>query len=270
MDCNLRKELAASEQLRGSSRVYPTLSATPSGNDRSLRETAAHDVHCRSRWFNGNRVSRSPLGPDAPRRLGWMIGAARDCSRARKRVARRKRSLDRLVERAFSLRTPLTPRPLRCLPHTKSLPCLQLAAQLAKRRCVRIREEANGSEAVKAHGRLIRIYDEGRGMTALCAQRPAGVDVKAVIADRDGGRRSGGIPATRRGIEAIWATNAPNTSAVEIDGAGTMRRRHQCAPASNAARRASASSISGNSCVGAKPSSAEARTACASAGRPVD
>src|SRR5271168_5235913 len=82
------------------------------GSDRYLRETAARDVHCRSRWFNGNRVSPSPLGPDAPRRLGWMIGAARDCSRARKRVARRKRSLDRLVERAFSLRTPFAPRPL--------------------------------------------------------------------------------------------------------------------------------------------------------------
>ena len=100
--------------------------------------------------FNRNRVLLSPVGPDTPRRLGWMIGAARDCSRARKRVARRKRSLDRLVECAFSLRTPFTPRPLRCLPHAKSLPCLRLAAQLAKRRWVRVREEASRSEAVKA------------------------------------------------------------------------------------------------------------------------
>ena len=112
--------------------------------------------NCRSRStlqiavFNRNRVLLSPVGPDTPRRLGWMIGAARDCSRARKRVARRKRSLDRLVECAFSLRTPFTPRPLRCLPHAKSLPCLRLAAQLAKRRWVRVREEASRSEAVKA------------------------------------------------------------------------------------------------------------------------
>jgi hypothetical protein len=105
--------------------------------------------NCRSRRtlqiavFNRNRVLLSPVGPDTPRRLGRMIGAARDCSRARKRVARRKRSLDRLVECAFSLRAPFTPRPLRCLPHAKSLPCLRLAAQLAKRRCVRVREEAS-------------------------------------------------------------------------------------------------------------------------------
>ena len=60
--------------------------AKPSPDGRYLRETTPHDVHCRSRWFNGNRVLPSPLGPDAPRRLGWMIGAARDRSRARKRA----------------------------------------------------------------------------------------------------------------------------------------------------------------------------------------
>src|SRR5271170_7561323 len=98
--------------------------------------------------------SPTPLGPDAPRRLRWMIGAARGCSRARERVARRKRFLDRLVERAFSLRTPLTLRRLRCLPHAKSLRRLQLAAQLAKRECARVREQASGSEAAKAHSRL--------------------------------------------------------------------------------------------------------------------
>ena len=123
------------------------------------KATAPHSYstrNCRSRRtlqiavFNRNQVLLSPVGPDTPRRLGWMIGAARDCSRARKRVARRKRSLDRLVECAFSLRTPFTPRPLRCLPHAKSRPCLRLAAQLAKRRWVRVREEASRSEAVKA------------------------------------------------------------------------------------------------------------------------
>ena len=45
-------------------------------------------------------------------RLRRMIGAASGCSCARKRVARRKRFLDRLVERAFGLGTPLAPRPL--------------------------------------------------------------------------------------------------------------------------------------------------------------
>ena len=69
------------------------------------------------------------------------------------------------------------------------------------------------------------------------------------------------------GIRAIWANHAPN-ALVEIDGARTRRHRRKCAPASNAASRASASAISGISSVGAKPSSAGARTAWASTGRP--
>ena len=35
------------------------------------------------------------------------------------------------------------------------------------------------------------------------------------------------MPASRKGIEAIWANNEPNTSIVEIDGAGKMRRASQ-------------------------------------------
>ena len=76
-----------------------------------------------------------------------MIGAASGCSCARKWVARRKQFLDRLVERAFGLGTPLAPQPLPRLPHAKSIPRVQLAAQLAKRQCVRVREEGSGSEA---------------------------------------------------------------------------------------------------------------------------
>ena len=49
-----------------------------------------------------------------------MIGGARGCSRARKRVARRKGFLDRFVERVLGLRTSLAPRPLPGLPHAKS------------------------------------------------------------------------------------------------------------------------------------------------------
>src|SRR5271165_1942527 len=77
----------------------------------------------------------------------------------------------------------------------------------------------------------------------------AGVDVKrpsriATVDVVGGGYRP---------LEWFLANNEQNARIVEIDGAGTMRRRHKCAPASNAASRASASSISGNSGVGEKP-----------------
>jgi hypothetical protein len=55
------------------------------------------------------------------------------------------------------------------LPPSCEIPPLPpLAAQLAKRRSVRVREEASGTEALKAAA-FVRIYDEGRGMTALRA-----------------------------------------------------------------------------------------------------
>ena len=117
---------------------------------------------------NGNGNSPTPLGPDPPRRLRRMIGAARGCSRARKRVARRKQFLDRLVERAFGLRTPLAPRPLPGLPHAKSLPRLQLVAQLAKRQCVRVREEASGNEAAKGHAPRASVTAAVASLTRPC------------------------------------------------------------------------------------------------------
>ena len=71
----------------------------------------------------------------------------------------------------------------------------------------------------------------------------------------------GGFRPLEWASRAIWANDTLNASIVAIDNAEATRRRHKCAPTSNAASRACASAISGISSVGEKPSSAGATTA---------